>query len=285
LVDSVALVKYEGNVEKTLEKGIGLLDGLGDLRSPFLIKPNIWTVMDRTGYSNTDVQLIEDLLDFVLGEDRNLSIKIVESDSESKFASEVFEKFGYMAIEKKYTELGFDVSLVNLSHSTTIPVKLNGLHFKNIELPDMIAAPKYLISLAVAKTHELTFVTGSVKNLFGLLPRKDKSAYHPSVNDVIVGLNRIARPNLCIVDARVGLEGWAGPKTKQINAFILGRKPVSVDATMARIMGFKPEKIRHLVEAEKYGLGSLNPKIRGENLDSLKVKFNPPFHLSSRAVI
>jgi len=278
-------VKYEGDVEKTLEKGIELLDGLGDLRSPFLIKPNICTIMDRTGYANTDVQLIEALLDFVLGEDRNLSIKIMESDSESKFANEAFEKFGYIAIEKKYTDLGFDVSLVNLSHSTTIPVKLNGLHFKSVELPSMITASKYLASLAVAKTHGLTFVTGSVKNLFGLLPTKDQSFYHPSVNDVVVDLNRIAGPDFCIVDARVGLEGWAGPKTRQINAFILGKKPASVDATMARIMGFEPEKIRHLVKAEKYGLGSLNPKINGENLDSLKVKFNPPFHLSSRAMI
>ena len=98
-------------------------------------------------------------------------------------------------------------------------------------------------------------------------------------------MNRLVKPDLCIVDAIMGLEGWDGPKIRQINTIILGKKPVSVDATLARIMGFDPNKIRHLVEAEKYDLGTLCPKILGENLDSRKVKFSPPFHLSSTAVI
>jgi len=65
----------------------------------------------------------------------------------------------------------------------------------------------------------------------------------------------------------------------------LGRKPVSVDATMARVMGFEPERIRHVVEAEKYGLGSLNPKILGKSLKSTTVKFNPSSHLSPTALV
>ncbi len=141
----------------------------------------------------------------------------------------------------------------------------------------MITGVKYFVSVAVAKTHYLTFVTGTMKNLFGLLPRKDQSLYHASINEVVVDLNRLVRPDLCIVDARVGLEGWEGPKTRRLNTFILGSRPVSVDATMARVMGFKPEKIRHLVEAEKYDLGTLNPKVLGENLESAIVKFKPPF--------
>jgi len=122
----------------------------------------------------------------------------------------------------------------------------------------------------------LTFLTGTLKNLFGLLPRKDQSFYHPHINDVIVDINRLIRPNLCIVDARVGLEGWAGPKSKRLDMFIIGKKPVSTDATMARIMGFEPEKIYHLVEAEKYDLGSLNPNVIGEKIEVSRVKFNPP---------
>jgi uncharacterized protein (DUF362 family) len=209
----------------------------------------------------------------------------VESDSESKFADEAFEKFGYKILEEKMRKLGFDVSLVNLSHSPISQVKLDGLYFKNPELPNLITGSKYFVSVAIPKTHYLTFITGTLKNLFGLLPRKDQSFYHSSINAVIVDLNRLVRPDLSIIDARVGLEGWEGPKTRRINAFILGRKPVCVDATMARIMGFNPEKIRHLVEAEKHGLGSLNPKILGKSLKSTTVKFNQPSHLSKSAFL
>lgn len=283
-MDSVALVKYEGDVGKTLGEGLELLGGFGVLESPFIIKPNICTGVDKTGLATTNVKIVEALINLVLKEDRNLSIRIVESDSESKFADEAFKKFGYRSLVEGFRNSGFDMSLINLSRLPTVSVKLDGLYFKNPELPSVIAGSKYFVSIAVAKTHHLTFVTGTIKNLFGLLPRKDQSFYHAHINEVIVDLNRLVRPDLCIVDARVGLEGWEGPKTRRLDTFILGRKPVSVDATMARAMGFEPESIRHLVEAERYGLGTLNPRILGKSLRSTTVKFKPPSHLSQTAL-
>jgi len=285
MVDSVALMNYEGDVQKALEGGIELIGGFGVLKSPLIIKPNICTHVDKTGFAVTHVEVVEALVKLVLKENENLSIKIVESDSESKFADKAFEKFGYSRLEEKMRSLGFDVSLVNLSRSLTASANLKGLYFNNPKLPSTIVRSGYIVSLAVAKTHPLTFVTGALKNLFGLLPRKDQSFYHPHINDVIVDLNRLVRPDLCIVDARVGLEGWEGPKTRRINMFIVGRKPVSVDATMARVMGFKPEKIHHLAKAEKYELGTLDPKVLGKSLKSAKVKFRSPRDLSPNALL
>jgi len=83
----------------------------------------------------------------------------------------------------------------------------------------------------------------------------------------------------------VGLEGWEGPRTRRVNMFIVGRKPVSVDATMARVMGFEPEKIHHLAKAEKYELGTLDPKVLGKSLKSAKVKFSSPRDLSPNALL
>ena len=276
MLDSVALVKYKNNIKKTLETGIGLIDGFKNLQSPVLIKPNICTQIDKTGFAVNDVQVVETLIKLLLKENQDLSIKIVESDSISKFADEAYLKFGYKSLEEKMQISGSDVSLINLSHSPTIEINFEGNYFKNPKLPEILLGSKFLISLAIAKTHFLTFLTGTLKNLFGLLPRKDQTFYHPHINDVIVDINRLIRSNLCIVDARVGLEGWAGPKSRRLDRFIIGRKPVSTDATMARIMGFQPEEVLHLIEAEKYDLGSLNPTVLGEKIETSITKFNPP---------
>ena len=65
----------------------------------------------------------------------------------------------------------------------------------------------------------------------------------------------------------------------------MGRNPVSVDATMARAMGFDPEKIRHIVEAERHGLGSLHPRVIGDDLEASRVEFKAPSGLKANAVL
>jgi uncharacterized protein (DUF362 family) len=285
MMDSVALVKHEGDLNETLERAIRLIGGLKTLKSTLIVKPNICTGVDETGLANTDVKLVDTFIGLVLKQNRNLSIKIVESDSEAKYADEAFQKFGYRDLEQSLRNSGFDVSLVNLSHSALVPVRLDGLYLKNPDLPSLLAEDKYFVSMAVAKTHGLTFITGTMKNLFGLLPRKGKSYYHPHINEVIVDLNKFVKPDLSIIDARQGLEGWAGPRTRLINRLILGRNPASVDATMARVMGFKPESIPHLVEAERNGIGSLHPNVLGDDPKLAAVKFNKPSRLSPAALV
>ena len=54
---------------------------------------------------------------------------------------------------------------------------------------------------------------------------------------------------------------------------------------MARIMGFESEKMHHLVEAEKFGLGTLDPLVVGENLESATVKFRSPYNLSPKTLV
>ncbi|MCK4952341.1 DUF362 domain-containing protein [Candidatus Bathyarchaeota archaeon] len=284
-MESVALVKHYGDLDETLKKAISLLGSFGEIKSPVIIKPNLCTSVDETGVATTNVKLVEALIKLVLKEDKNLSIRIVESDSGSKFVDEAFEKLGYKSLMERLGNLGFDVSLINLSRSPCVKIKFDGFYFKNPELPKVLTEPKYFISVAVAKTHRLTLVTGVLKNLFGLLPRKDQTFYHPNINDVIIDLNRLIRPDLCIVDAIVGLEGVIHGRPRRVNTIIAGKKPVSVDATMARIMGFKPERIRHLVGAERYDLGKLYPKIVGESLKSATVKFKPPDHIEPTALI
>lgn len=285
LLSSVSLVKHEHDIEKTINEAVRLIGGFGVLKNPFIIKPNLCTDVDVTGVATTNVKTVEALMKLVLKEDRNLQIRIVESDSESKYADDAFEKLGFKSLEERFVNAGFDVSLINLSQEPVEKVEWDGLYFKRPALPKILTKDGYFVSLAVAKTHSLTFVTGVMKNLFGLLPRKDQSFYHPHINEVIFDLNRLIKPDLCVVDAVRGLEGVLSGRTRRLNLVIVGRQPVAVDATMTRVMGFNPEKIRHLAMAEKYTLGTLHPKVVGERLEPTTVKFNPPRHLNSNALI
>jgi len=276
VVNSVALVKFKSSVSKALQDGLEHIGGFGVLDSPVLIKPNICTISDNTGYSVTRVEVVKALVELLLQTDEDLSIKIVESDSQSKFAEEAFEKFGYKQLCDDMKDSGFDVRTVDLSKDPLMELQFVGDYFKNPELPETILNAGYFISVAIPKTHYLSFVTGALKNLFGILPRKDQAYYHSKIDEVIVDLARIIRPNLCIIDARIGVEGWNGPKTRRLDAYIVGHGAVSVDATMARIMGFEPEQIRHIMDSCDYDLGTIDPTVLGESIESIAVKFKPP---------
>lgn len=260
-MDPIALVNVEQDLAKPFKKGLQLIGGFGKINSPVIIKPNICTISDNTGYSVTHVSVIEVLLDRLFRHDANLSVIIVESDSQSKWASEAFSKFGYTDVAQQYQDKGHDVQIVNLSECKTVSLSFSGDYFTNPELPDILARSGYIISVAQAKTHYLTSITGVLKNLFGFLPRKKQGYYHPSINEVIVDLNRLFPINLAIVDARVGIMGWNGPETIRLGKFIIGHKPVPVDAQLAELMGLDPFEIQHLIQCNKYGLGSISSEV------------------------
>jgi len=284
-MDTVAFLKCREGFRETLWDAIDLIGGLDELGSSLILKPNICTENDHTGCANVKVEVIEALVDHILREDEGIEIRIVESDSMSKYADNAFKKYGYRAYVDRLSSQGVNISLDNLSNSTLSQVNYDGYYFKSPELPTILADAETFASVALAKTHSLTMITGALKNMFGLLPRKDQAFYHPSIHEVILDLNRMFRSSICLIDGRMGLEGVISGNPRSLGCIILGRNPVSVDATMARAMGFDPEKIRHIVEAEKHGLGSLHPKVVGDDLEASQVKFKTPSGLKANAVI
>jgi uncharacterized protein (DUF362 family) len=224
----------------------------------------------------TKIDIVEAVIDLLLEIDETLSIKIIESDSQSKYAMQAFEKFGFSHLAESKVDSGFDVSLVDLSQPPLVTLDFDGAYSKNYDLAEILHTPNYFISVAVSKTHPNTFLTGALKNQFGLLPSKDQGFYHSRLDAVIQDLNRIIKPDLSIIDARVGVEGWNGPKTRPLNALIVGYQPVSVDATMARIMGFQPEQAKHIMDCCTFDLGTLDPVVLGESIEEIEVKFKAP---------
>jgi uncharacterized protein (DUF362 family) len=107
------------------------------------------------------------------------------------------------------------------------------------------------ISLSKFKTHEFMFATGSVKNMFGLMPSTKKAAQHVrhpargSFAKLMAGIISISKTTYTFMDAIMGMEG-AGPANGdpvKVGKIIAGKDPLAVDIVQAIIMGYDPLKI------------------------------------------
>lgn len=142
-----------------------------------------------------------------------------------------------------------------------------------------------LINLPKMKTHQLTRVTGAVKNLYGCIPGKRKAVYHVQFQDVtdfsglLVDLNLRLRPRLHVMDGVVAMEG-NGPRSgdpRPMQVLIVSEDPVAVDATFCRLIGLDPTFVPTNLVGEERGLGRFREngiELVGDALEELR---NPGF--------
>ena len=120
------------------------------------------------------------------------------------------------------------------------------------------------------KTLRETKISCALKNIYGCIAYPRKLIYHPILNEAIVGINKLLRPHLTIVDGIVAL----GRYPIKLGLIIASKDPFSVDWVASKIMGFNPSKIKFLKIAMKEGLGDRrNIEIRGEDLAAFKKLF------------
>lgn len=260
------------NLTDAIREGINKVSNLDAqaIDKIILIKPNICHEKIVNEAEITDIRVVETVLRELIRLNPDVSIKIIESDSEAKYLDVAFEKLGYINLAKRYS----NVSLVNLSKEPTENIRLDGLYFDEIQVPKILLEEKFFISIAKAKTHSLVQVTGVLKNQFGCLPEKGKSRYHRHIEEVIVDVNRIIKPDLSIIDGIVAMGGSGKPKN--IDLLFFGRDPVATDAALIQSMGFNPYKIKYLVLAEKEKLGTTDFKLTGLNKIDIVSKFESP---------
>lgn len=197
--------------------------------------------------ANTTPQLVSALCEVLL--ERTSDIALVEADSYRYPAEDAFTNTHIYEIGRT-----FGIRVVNLSHE---PCRDVG-HSLLGPLPEILLDADALITMPVIKTHALTWFTGSLKNQWGCLPRYDRIALHHSLDQLIVDLNRILKPRLCVMDGIVGVEG-RGPtngRPRRLDLVLASADPVALDATAMRLVGLNPSKARHVVMAHHQGLGA-----------------------------
>ena len=202
---------------------------------------------------------------------------------------EAFERTGMEEISQKK-----EVRLLDLDQETPLEMTIRGgTVLSKIKVSSLINKMDLIISIPVMKTHMHTQVTLSIKNMKGLLWRKEKVRLHQlvpnkkvrkgykSLDVAISEMATVLTPHFTIVDGTTGMEGM-GPaygKPKKMGIVLVSDNALSADAVAARLMGFDPEEIPHLKLSFEKGLGEIRlEKISIEPSDFLK--WENPFERS-----
>ncbi len=143
-----------------------------------------------------------------------------------------------------------------VEHILPSGIKINVTHY--IDEVDIV------ISVSKMKTHQLMLATGSVKNMFGIVPGLNKSPLHlkarspEAFSEVILDIYSIHKPEYSVMDAVISMEG-AGPAngTLRQTGLLLGSASApALDRAEALIMGYKAKDVPLLAALEKREKGS-----------------------------
>ncbi len=80
-------------------------------------------------------------------------------------------------------------------------------------------------------------MTCALKNIFGCNAVLRKSVYHKMLSEAIVGLNKIMRTSLVVIDGLV----VNGKYTKQLNLVMASENVVAADVAASWLLGLNPK--------------------------------------------
>ncbi|MCK5155664.1 MAG: DUF362 domain-containing protein [Spirochaetales bacterium] len=152
---------------------------------------------------------------------------------------------------------------------TRKPIKVKNASFlkkKSFIMTRAVETCDMVISLPKMKTHQLMYMTGAVKNLFGLIPSLLKSPYHmrcpdrKSFAEMLLDIYQTVTPVFSLMDAVTAMEG-PGPNSgnpRHMGLILASTEALSLDFTASHIMGYDPKMIPHIKQAIKRKMLSID---------------------------
>lgn len=261
-------------VYKAVSRGIELIGGLESLitkNERVLLKPNLLASANPDKSVTTHPVVFEAVVRIF----KEKEYSVFYGDSPGFESPEkVSQRCGLKTIADKY-----DIMLGNFSKGSTIAFK-EGKITKQFEIAHAVQEADAIVSLCKMKTHQLTRITGAVKNQLGCVYGLNKPSSHAKFPDAIsfskmlVDLNMLLKPRLYIMDGIVAMEG-NGPRSGEpvpMNVLLVSSDPVALDSVFCRLIDLDPEYIPTIVYGEEYGLGKWRDEdieIIGDNLNEL----------------
>ncbi len=237
-------------IRKALSRAIDMSGfSFSDRTRNVFIKPNLCYYWDSSTGETTDPRLVSSLIDHIrdqMGSD--IKVFIVEADASAMRTKHSFRILGYEELRRRK-----NVELVNLSDGDT-PQRSVEIGNRKVTIPvnRILSNDSLLINVPKLKTHNVTEITCSLKNMFGAIAKPRKYVYHKILSYAIVAANKLMKSDLVIVDGLIA----RGSRPKKLGLVMVGENPLGTDCVAARIAGFNPNTIKHLALAAKEGLGN-----------------------------
>jgi uncharacterized protein (DUF362 family) len=252
-VSSVSFVQVESsNVKKAIEDSLDLIDYRfqKDIRK-VAIKPNMCYYWDFSTGQTTDPKFVATLIEILRERiSPDVDMSIVESDASAMKCKYAFKFLGYEKMAKNH-----DLRLVNLSEDESEKAEVTvGNEKFSFMMPHTIKNADLLISLPKIKYMVQTKISCALKNTFGCNPYPNKFEYHQKLDEAIVGLNKLIKFGLFILDGII----VSGIRPRRLCLVMASQDPVALDAAAARLAGVNPKSVQHVTLASKEGLGNIS---------------------------
>jgi uncharacterized protein (DUF362 family)/alpha-beta hydrolase superfamily lysophospholipase/Pyruvate/2-oxoacid:ferredoxin oxidoreductase delta subunit len=221
-----------------------------------LLKPNVICGLPPERQVTTDPRLVRAAADALLR--RGARVVVGDNPGRPGYGENEasFRAAGILdAVPELYENIGLERERVRLPWAPELGV---------LSVSRAVLESDVVVSLPKFKTHQLTQLTGGVKNSFGFLVGGDKARLHRlgrtprAFARVLVDVFLIRPPDLVIVDAVAGLQGegpTGGDPRPGIDRLIVADDAVNADTVMAEMMGIDRTSVPVLEEAYARGLG------------------------------
>ncbi len=273
---SVAIVRcndYTGSlVWEAVKKAVDLLGGINNFVKPesrVLVKPNLLMAKEPEFGITTHPEVVRGVVKILKG----INCKVFIGDGPSVWGGQAEN------VDQVYERTG--VARVCQEEGAEL-VKFDKRQWRDkFPLTTWLDNCDYLVSIPKFKTHELTTLTGAIKNLFGLVSDTYKTELHrkyfepAEFSDMLVDVYERVRPSLTVIDGIMAMEG-DGPATSgklhEAGLVLAAADCVALDSVLALIMGLEPLDVLTTKEAARRGLGTAEPgsiQILGERLEDV----------------
>jgi uncharacterized protein (DUF362 family) len=240
------------DIDNAVARAVDLLDfDFSDKTEKVVIKPNLCYYWDYSTGETTDPRVVSAVIDYIRSQvGKDVSIFIAEADASAMKTKYSFKILGYEKLSQEK-----DVRLVNLSGGDIVDkkVRVRDREFA-LAINNLLLEADLIINVPKLKTHNVTGITCALKNMFGAIAKPRKYVYHNMLAHVIVGVNKIVRSDISIVDGIIA----SGSHPKKLGVIAAGDNPLATDFVAAEIMRFNPKEVQHLDIAEKEEIGNVN---------------------------
>lgn len=278
----IKCVSYEpALVQQKLKQAVDLIGGVSVFIKPqsrVLVKPNLLMAKGPEFGIDTHPEVVRAVIKLL----KEIDCKIFVGDGPSVWGTQaenvdgVYEVSGIRDVCEQE-----GVNLVKFEHR-----RWRG----KFPLTTWLDNVDFLVNVPKFKTHDLTLLTGAIKNLFGLVSGNYKTELHKNyfnINDfsnILVDIFEEVRPALTIVDGIIAMEG-DGPATsgklREQNLLLASSDCVALDTILAIIMGVDPFDVLSTKEAARRRLGAFDIEVIDVLGESLEKLMDKPFILPS----